>query len=243
MLFRSAVFRESSAEVGLAADSKPWVGWGCALADLDNDGWPDCFVANGHVDDNRADLAPTMSYAEPPLLYRNIPAGAGDQNRLCRQFQLSTRGAGPYFASRHVARGVAYGDLDDDGDIDIVVSHMDGAPSILRNDTPGDNAWIRLKLVGTRSNRDAVGARVEIVAAGRTITRQRKGGCSMQSTNDPRLLIGLGPANKVDRVTVFWPSGTVSTLERPKTRKTYVVVEPRDGDGQATDTTPGNARQ
>jgi enediyne biosynthesis protein E4 len=131
------------------------------------------------------------------------PAGAGDQNRLCRQFQLSTRGAGPYFASRHVARGVAYGDLDDDGDIDIVVSHMDGAPSLLRNDTPGDNAWIRLKLVGTRSNRDAIGARVEIVAAGQTITRQRKGGCSMQSTNDPRLLIGLGPANNIDRVTVF----------------------------------------
>jgi enediyne biosynthesis protein E4 len=238
-----AVFRESSAEVGLAADSKPWVGWGCALADLDNDGWPDCFVANGHVDDNRADLAPTMSYAEPPLLYRNISAGADVQNSPRRQFQLSTRDAGPYFASRHVARGVAYGDLDDDGDIDIVVSHMDGAPSILRNDTPGENAWIRLQLVGTRSNRDAIGARVEIVAAGRTITRQRKGGCSMQSTNDPRLLIGLGPANNVDRVTVFWPSGTVSTLERPKTRKTYVVVEPRDGDGQATDTTPGNARQ
>ncbi len=228
-----AVYRESSAEVGLAADSRPWVGWGCALADLDNDGWPDCFVANGHVDDNRAELAPTMSYPEPPLLYRNIPAGDEVPNTSGRQFQLSTRDVGPYFASRHVARGVAYGDLDNDGDIDIVVNHMDGAPAILRNDTPGDNAWIRLKLVGTRSNRDAVGARVEVVANGRLITRQRKGGCSMQSTNDPRLLIGLGPVTNIDRVTIFWPCGTVSTLEHPTPKKTYEVIEPRDNDGQA----------
>ena len=104
---------------------------------------------------------------------------------------------GPYFAARHVARGAAFGDLDDDGDIDIVVNHMDGSPAILRNDTPADNRWIRLKLVGTRSNRDAIGARVEVEAGGRTITRQRKGGCSMQSTNDPRLLIGLGAVDEI----------------------------------------------
>ena len=238
-----ALYRESSAEVGLAADSKPWVGWGCALADLDNDGWPDCFVANGHVDDNRAELAPTMSYPEPPLLFRNIPAGGDAQKTARRRFQLSTRDVGTYFASRHVGRGAAYGDLDNDGDIDIVVNHMDGAPAILRNDTPGDNAWICLTLIGTRSNRDAIGARVEIVVNGRTITRQRKGGCSMQSTNDPRLLIGLGPVKSIESVTIHWPSGTVSTLEHPTPKKAYEVIEPGDHDVKARATTPRDSRQ
>jgi enediyne biosynthesis protein E4 len=225
-----ALFRDASAAVGLVADSKPWVGWGCALADFDNDGWPDVFIANGHIDDNRKDLAPSMSYPEPPLLYRNVPAGGGGASR---RFELSTRDVGPYFASRHVARGAAFGDLDDDGDVDIVVNHMDGPPAVLRNNTPGDNTWVRLKLVGTRSNRDAIGARVEIEAGGRTITRQRKGGCSMQSTNDPRLLIGLGRVDVVAHVTIRWPSGAVSMLEHVSPGKTYEVVEPRGKDGDA----------
>ena len=168
------LFRDSSSAAGLVEDSKPWVGWGCALADFDNDGWPDLFVANGHIDDNRKDLAPTLSYPEPPLLYRNVPAG-GASGAGTRRFELSTLDVGPYIATRHVARGAAFGDLDDDGDIDIVVNHMDSAPAILRNTTPSNNRWIRLILVGTRSNRDAIGARVEVGVGGRTITRAAKG--------------------------------------------------------------------
>lgn len=221
------VFRESSFTAGLAVDSIPWVGWGCALADFDNDGWPDCFVANGHVDDRRSELAPTLGYDQPPLLYRNVAVGDDARQGSSRRFQLSTRDAGPYFASRHVGRGAAFGDIDDDGDIDIVVNHMDSAPGVLRNDTPSENHWIRFKLVGTRSNRDAIGARVEVVAGGRTITRQRKGGCSMQSTNDPRLLIGLGAVQDVSKVTIRWPSGIVSIQEHLKTNQTYELIEPR----------------
>jgi hypothetical protein len=224
-------FRESSAAAGLAADSKPWVGWGCALADFDNDGWPDCFVANGNVDENRVKIGATLRFEEPPLLYRNVPAGAGAGERaaiLGRRFELSTRDVGPYFATRHAGRGAAVGDLDDDGDLDIVVNHKDGPPALLRNDTPGPNRWIRLRLVGTRSNRDAIGARVDVVASGRTITRQRKGGGSLQSAHDPRFLIGLGAVAEVDRVTIRWPSGTVSTLEHLAPNTTYQVVEPRD---------------
>jgi enediyne biosynthesis protein E4 len=97
---------------------------------------------------------------------------------------------------------------------------------LLRNDTPRDHRWIRLKLVGTRSNRDAIGARVAVVASGRTIHRQRKGGTSLMSSHDPRLLIGVGQSQTVAQLTVRWPSGTVSVLEDLETNRTYEIREP-----------------
>ena len=143
------------------------------------------------------------------------------------RFRLATRDAGPYFDSDHVGRGAAFGDLDDDGDIDIVVNHKDGAPALLRNDTQTDNHWIRLSLVGTVSNRDAVGARVEVELAGRTLVRQRKGGASLESSHDPRLLIGLGQEAEARKVTIRWPSGRVSVAEHLAADTSYRVVEPR----------------
>ncbi|MGP0065837.1 MAG: CRTAC1 family protein [Isosphaeraceae bacterium] len=193
-------FEERTRSWGMMHDSLLWVGWGCALADFDNDGWPDCFVSNGHVDDNLHLFDLKNPYAQPALLHRN---------REGKRFELATRDAGAYFDSDHVGRGVAYGDLDNDGDIDLVVNHKDGPPALLRNDTETRNHWIRLRLEGTRSNRDAVGARVEIEAGERTIVRQRKGGSSYASAHDPRLLIGLGDAPRAQRITVRWPSGRV----------------------------------
>jgi enediyne biosynthesis protein E4 len=212
-------FLDATAFFGLAADTLPYIGWGTALADFDNDGWPDNFVTNGQVDDNRRLLGQPIDYEEPPFLFVNLKG---------RRFRLATRDAGRYFDSRHVGRGAAFGDIDDDGDIDIVVNHKDGPPALLRNDSKNDNRWLRLELRGTLSNRDAVGARVEVVADGRTIHRQRKGGCSMESSNDPRLLIGVGPVEEVDKVTVLWPSGAVSTREHLATNRAYTVVEPEN---------------
>ncbi len=209
-------FYDQTVFVGLA-DTTNYVKWGTGLIDFDSDGWPDIFVTNGHVDDNRMELGQGIEYAEPPTLHRNLKG----------RFKISTRDVGPYFTTDHVGRGATFGDLDDDGDTDIVVNHKDGAPAVLRNDTPlNGNSWIRFQLVGTKSNRDAIGTLIKVQAGPRTIYRQRKGGCSMFATNDPRVLIGLGKIDVVEKVTIQWPSGTQQVLTNLKTGQTHKVVEP-----------------
>ena len=181
--FGNGIFFDSTPNFGLASDSMPWVKWGCALADFDNDGWPDCFFVNGHVDNNRRLLDQPVDYEEVPLLFRNDHG---------KRFRLATRDAGPYFDAKHVGRGAAFGDLDNDGDIDILVNHKDGRPALLRNDTKSDNHSSGSALnQGTKSNRDGIGARIEVTAGDRTIHRQRKGGYSMQATNDSRVTVGI----------------------------------------------------
>jgi hypothetical protein len=220
----NGTFYDQTPAFGLASDTAPWVKWGAGFLDFDNDGWPDLVIANGHVDDNRED----SSFALPPLLFRNIPQGSAPD--AARRFRLSTREAGPYFDGKHASRGLAWGDLDDDGRIDVVINHYDGHPAILMNRTPSaadPNHWVRLKLVGTRSNRDAIGARLEIQAGDRTIYRQRKGGCSLESSHDPRVLVGIGAAAEAGSITVRWPSGAVSTLEHVPAGTTTEIVEPK----------------
>ena len=218
-----ASFLDNTPFFGLGPDSMPYVKWGTGLCDFDNDGWPDCFVANGHVDDNRRLLEPPqlVDYEEPPLLHRNIDG---------RRFKIATRDVGPYFDTKHVGRGAAFGDLDDDGDIDIVVNHKDAPPAVLRNDTPANgNTWIRLHLVGTKSNRDAIGTLIKVQVGPRTIWRQRRGGGSLMSTNDGRVLSGLGRAQVIDKITLRWPSGTEQILKDVKPGQTLKVVEPNPG--------------
>jgi hypothetical protein len=221
------MFFDQTSIYGLAAAAMRWVGWGCALADFDNDGWPDAFVTNGHVDDNYHLLdIKNVPYEEPPLLHRNVAVGEGPD--AARKFKLSTKGVGPYFDGAHVGRGAAFADIDDDGDIDIVINHKGGPPAILRNDTPNENRWIRLNLTGTRSNRDAIGARIEVTVSGfsKPIVRLKKGGGSMESTNDPRVLIGVGPAPRIETLIVRWPSGAETVLKDLETNRSYDLVEP-----------------
>ncbi len=218
--YGKGVFYDSTAAFGLASDTLPWVKWGCALADFDNDGWPDCFFVNGHVDNNRREIGQPVDYEEIPLLFRYVAGAKGGR------FRLSTRDVGPYFDTKHVGRGAAFGDIDNDGDIDIIVNHKDAAPALLRNDTKSGNHWIRFVLQGTKSNRDSIGAKIAVTAGGRTIHRQRKGGYSMQATNDHRVLVGLGSAGTADQVVIRWPSGRTITLNDLKADQEYKVVEP-----------------
>ncbi len=232
MNYGKGVFYDNTAFFGLAADTMPFVKWGTAMLDFDNDGWPDNFVTNGHVDDNRRALGQPVDYEQIPLLFRNMEG---------KRFRISTRDVGPYFDTTHVGRGAAFGDLDNDGDIDIAVNEKDRPAAVLRNDTPTKNHWIRLELKGTRSNRDAIGARVEINTGKLikderdsklkewTIVRQRKGGVSLESSHDPRLLIGVGDLPVLKKVSIRWPSGIVTTMQDVKVDQTYKVVEPKDG--------------
>jgi hypothetical protein len=231
--YGNGIFFDSTAMFGLASDSMPWVKWGCALADFDNDGWPDCFFVNGHVDNNRHELGQPVDYEEIPLLFRNDHG---------KRFRLATRDVGPYFDNKHVGRGAAFGDIDNDGDIDIVVNHKDGAPALLRNDSKSGNHWVRFALEGTKSNRDAIGAKLEVTAGERPIYRQRKGGCSMEATNDSRVTVGIGSATEVKKVVIRWPSGVVQTLENLKVDREYKVVEPKAASPQPPTAKAENAK-
>ena len=225
-------FSEISTYMGMSADSMPWVKWGCSLSDFDSDGWPDCVVTDGHVDDNRREVGQSIDYKEPPILMRNSEG---------RRFRLATRDVGPYFASNHVGRGLAVGDIDNDGRIDIVIAHKDDRPAILLNRTRSKNHWIKLWLVGVKSNRDAIGAKLEVSVVNpdkdkpplpgvdtspeRTIYRQRKGGSSMLSAHDPKMIVGVGPAVQILKLRIRWPSGQVSELQRLGVDQAYKIVE------------------
>ncbi len=215
-------FTDMTPFYGLSQDSRPYVGWGCAVADFDSDGWPDCFVTNGNVDDNH----PDYGYEEPPLLLRNESVDPGSSTR---RFRISTRGVGSYFNELHVGRGLAKGDLDSDGDIDLVINHKDGPPAILMNQTPLENRhWIRLAFTGTLSNRDAIGTSVVVEGPGTTIHRQVTSGGSLYSSHDRRLVIGLGEISKIDTLTITWPSGIETVLEDVEVDQELEIIEPQE---------------
>jgi hypothetical protein len=188
-------FQYQTQAAGLAAVSQKYVGWGTAFLDADLDGWEDLFLVNGHA--IRYHSAAGVGRKQPPFLYRNQ---GGHFSDISRQI-------GSYHARHTLARGVGFGDLDNDGRVDLVISHMNEPVSVLRGIGGRGRHWLGVELVG-KDHADVVGARVQLQVGKRTLTRFAKGGCSYLSSGDRRLVFGLDKQTKPGRLTVTWPDGT-----------------------------------
>lgn len=186
--------------------------------DFDNDGLLDIFCANGHLDPEIERVQPKVKFRQPPLLFRN--AGKG-------RFEEASSAAGPDFMKPMVARGAAYADYDRDGDLDLLITNNDGPAVLLRNDGGNRNAWIRVRLTGTRSNRSAIGAQVRVETAAGQQWRTVHSGSSYCSQSELPLLFGLGAGGTVKAVEVRWPSGAVQRIANPKPGQTLELTEPK----------------
>jgi len=195
-------FADVTMTSGLGRNSVLNSGFGTHFLDFDNDGWKDLLIVNGHVLDNVSLYRPDVSHAERKMLFHN-DRGA---------FTNVSDSAGEPFAKPMVGRGLAVGDYDNDGDLDFLVSNNNQPGELIRNDGGNVNSWLGLRLIGTKSNRDGVGARVRVTAGGFDQYEQVKGGGSYLSSSDPRLHFGLGSRRKVDAIEIRWPSGTVDVL-------------------------------
>ncbi len=198
----STFFEDRTQEAGLAVDTQAMTGWGLALADFDQDGLLDLVMTNGHI---RPEPTQTYTYENPPLLWRN----SGQRGR----FINVSATAGPYFKAVHLGRGLAAGDLDGDGDIDLVIVHHHAPSVILWNETPGQGKFLILDLQGDGKNRDAVGARVVARVGDMTLVHSINGGGSYISSHDRRVHLGLGPASQVNRIEIYWPDGRIETRD------------------------------
>jgi len=215
-----ANFTDISYQLGIAEPTVPFLGWGTAFLDYDNDGWKDLIVSNGHVYPI-VDKEPWgTSFAERPLLFHNNGG---------KQFELMPAVEGTALAQTYVGRGLAVGDLFNDGKLDVVINVMDGAPALLRNVSPDKHHWIEFKLIGgTKSPRDAVGATVYLTANNMRQRGDVVSGGSYASTSDPRLHFGLGDATAVEDIEVHWPSGAVEHFPAPQIDR---IVTLREGQG------------
>ncbi len=210
---QNGFFTEMSFAKGIGERSLPYLAWGVDFIDFNNDGWLDLFVANGHLDDNITEIDPIGTYAQPNQLFLN--------DRGIR-FSENPDAA---IAQQKVSRGTAFGDMDNDGDIDIVVSNLKDTPTVLRNDGDNTSQWLAVKLIGTHCNRDAIGARVTVISEDLTQMREVKSGSGYLSQNDLRLHFGLGTATSVDILTVRWLCGKVQTLQNIETNQVLVISE------------------
>ena len=188
-------FDDRADATGIASATRLMSGWGLKFFDFDNDGNLDLFLANGNPDDLIEQIHPQVKYEEPPLLFRGTGKG----------FQNISQKSGPIFSQPLSARGMAIGDFNNDGAVDVLISVNNGAPVLLRNNAGAQNHWLGIKLVGRKSNIDAVGARIAYQAQDLKRSRMKVGGGSYLSDHDPRIVLGIGKRTKIDWLEIKWP--------------------------------------
>ena len=217
-------FEDTTFASGLGVNTK-YLGWGCGFFDMDNDGWLDILVCNGHVYPEVEQLKTEAAYAQRKLLYKNLRNG---------RFEDVSFKAGPGISTPATARGCAFGDFDNDGDLDIVVNTVNDYPQLIRCDSTTKNNWIKVRTIGTKSNRSAIGARIRCVSRSpesskplEQIDEVRSGG-SYFSQNDLRVHFGLGKAEKVDLIEIRWPSSQIDTIKNVAANR---VIYVREGTG------------
>ena len=206
-------FADASIRAGLGVNRK-YLGFGVGFFDFDNDGWKDIFIANGHVYPQIAGRKLHITYRQPKVLYRNLGNG---------RFEDVSARAGAAILAENLGRGCAFGDFDNDGDVDVVVNNLDGPPSLLRNDGGNRNNWIMIKCVGTRSNRSGIGTRVKVTSGGHSQIDEVMSGSSYYSHNDFRLHFGLGRAAKADLRRARLALGGQRDLPRPAGQSSFRV--------------------
>ncbi|HUQ93824.1 MAG TPA: CRTAC1 family protein [Bryobacteraceae bacterium] len=194
-------FDDNTIRAGLGVETR-YVGWGAGIADLDNDGLPDLFLVTGNVYPEVERHVPAYPFKTPRLIFRNLGGG---------KFEELMEEAGPGIAALHSSRGCAFGDFDNDGDLDVLIMNMNEPPSLLRNDITGGNHWLKIRLIGTRSNRGAIGSRVVARYGGQQQAQELTAQSSYFSVNDPRLHFGLGAAASAD-LTVRWTNGATERI-------------------------------
>jgi hypothetical protein len=215
-----ADFEDISGRSGLTVENR-YVSWGTGFADFDNGGWPDLFLVTGNVYPELEKVYPQLSYKGPRILFRNLGNGSFER-------RIDEAGAG--IAARHPSRGCAFGDFDNDGDLDMVIMNVNEPPSLLRNDAPKDNHWLKVTLIGTKSNRSAIGARVLVHYGRHTQAQALMSQSSYLSCNDPRLHFGLGDQTAAD-IDVHWPSGLTEFAKRVPANR---LITFREGSGMVS---------
>jgi hypothetical protein len=218
------VFDDISIPSGVGAASRNTLGFGCMFIDIDLDGVLDLAVANGHIDETVRNIRGNTGYAQPPQLFLNRGGG---------KFRDVAGEVGGGFESPKVGRGLACGDFDRDGDLDILMTTNNGPACLYRNDLTTNAHSIRFHLQGTKSNRDAIGTSVRIFYQGQTQSRLVRGGSSYLSQSELPLTFGLGPRDKIDRVVIDWPSGRTEEYQDLRAGKSYNCMETKGIDAQS----------
>jgi hypothetical protein len=213
---RDGQFVDRAPQAGIGQATRHSLGFGCFFFDPDLDGMLDLLIVNGHIDESISRARRNVTHAQPPHLFMND--GKGNFRDVARQ-------AGESFASPKVARGAAYGDFDNDGDLDVLITTNHGPAYLYRNDLDNGHQSVRLRLIGTKSNRDAVGAVIKFESPGLAGSRTVKSATGYLSQSEMPVTIGLGRREALQRITVFWPSGRTEEYRNLKAGGRFIIEE------------------